>query len=538
LIRDRSTTLQTVADSAGRYSIEVPIGYGTTTAIIRSGESGRDGFERTVAWNPADRLLPVGTLEYQLGGGISSDGSRDFAGDFSLRGGIATRWTVDGYASGIMETIGPERSLHAADAAIGITGWLGRSSAVRGEVDLLTGAIRGRLSIGSPSSPGVILFVDSITLVGPSDLSASARLPLGPIRVDGGSRFHRNDVGNIEYSPFGSVRAGIGNTSLAVTAEIPRRYGIGRERDLAIGLDLFTFARSWLPMRAGLRWHRDQLIESELYLQASAHLSGGAIAAVYATVPLDAPDDTRYTIRLELPLGGIRPVLRATTGNGMTSVSTTVEGNMQASLDGVRMLPIGIRGQSSFLLTGFEDRNTNGLRDPGEPSLGRLNGDLYSEGTRFGFMDGRIDAFAPFRRVSIEVDRFSMASLGLFPNRFRYEVTTGPSTQTHIDVPFAQGYEVNGRIGFEEEGSLRTGPLLAALTAWVTSESGLTFEGEVFSDGSIYFAGVPKGKYQLSFDERQLRSRGLCPPDHPKEFTLGADTHVIPETVLTRCSSR
>ena len=538
LVRGRSGVVRTVADSTGHYSIEVPVGYGTTTAIIRSGETGRREFERLVSWNPADRLLPVGTLEYHIGAGITRDGRDDVIGDLSIRGGISTRWTIEGYATGIIESEGSDRTLRNPEASIGVIGWLGQSSAIRGAFDVRTMAFRGGLFLGSPIAPGLSIVVDSITVDGSSELSAAARLPIGPVRIDGGSRLYRDRDGNFDVSPFGSVRAGLGNTSVALSAATPRINATRNVRDLAISFDLFAFARSWLPVGAGIRWHRDSLIVSEYYVQASAHLTGGAIAGLLATVPFDSPDDARYALRIEVPIGGIRPVLRATTGNGMTILSTTVEGTTLASTHGVRMLPVGMRGQTSFLLTGFEDRNANGRRDPGEPSLGRLSGDLHSEGTTIAFEDGRIDAFAPFRYVTVEVDRFSQASLGLVPLRSRYEITTGPSARIHIDVPFAPGGELYGRIVIEEDGVLRTSPLLSALTAWLMSESGARFEGEVFSDGTLYFAGVPQGRYHLSFDSRQLRARGLCPPEGTAEIVVETDTREIPEAVLTRCHSR
>lgn len=538
LMRGRSTTIRTVADATGHYSFDVPVGYGTTSAIIRSDQVGGGSIERSVVWTPAVGLLPSGTFEYTLGAGRTRDGSDDIVGGLEIRGGVSSRWTVDGSVSGIIRSSDNIKSSPEVDAAVGITGWLGRSSALRGEVNLRSGALRGGLQLGSPSDPGLRIVVDSIHLGGRSDISASARLPIGPVRIDAGSGVRRESNGDVQIAPFGTVRAGLGNTSLALSASVPRGYSGNENRRLSIGADLYSWALPRLPIGAGVRWYPGSSTGSEYYVLGSAHLGRGTRIGLQATLPFDSPEDGRYSLRVEVPVGNVRPVVRGTIGNGATSLSTTVEGTTIATPLGVRMLPLGIRGGCSLLLTGFEDRNRNGVRDADEPSLGLLDGNLYSEGIPTEFVDGRIEGFAPFRRVTLEIDRFSRAVEGLYPLRQLYEITTGPSSQIHIDVPFAPGVEIFGEVAVEGREGQAADPLLAALTAWLTGENGSRFQGEVFSDGTIYFAGVPEGRYHLIFDDRQLRTRGLCFSEDSEVVVIAADTHQIPKTLLTRCVSR
>lgn len=539
MVRGGTTTAQATADSTGHFRFDIPIGYGTTSARFLYRSADGEIIEQALTWSSAAGIVPAGRIDYDVSAGMLRTGSDVLVGDLSLRVGMTSRWTAHLLLSGL-HSLADSATLptRASHARVGVTGWVGRSTAIIGRIDLATGALSGRLDLGGSTGPGLSLVADSIHLDGRSDVTASARLPIGSIRFDAGVRLQRQLEKAWDVATFGSLRAGLGNSGISLSAAIPHltRSEDRLSHDLLVGFGAYTFPVPWLHITSGLRWHSGAADASELSIGATAHLRGGRRIGVGAIFPLSDVRDPDIGVRVEFPIGRIRPILSATAGSAYSSLTTTIDGATIIAPSGVAMLPIGVRGQCSIVLTGFDDRNGNGMRDDGERRLGSIDADISYEGVTSRVVGGRVEGLPPHRFVRIDVDRYGHVDEGLIPSKPSVRLTTAPSSVVHIDIPYTKGRDVTGTVSVlvDSVPDRNASSLLSALDASLVTEEGVVFEGEVFSDGTIYFSGIPNGAYSLRFDQRQLDARGLAVSGRPDPIIVDDETRSDPEITLMR----
>lgn len=540
LTRSDMTTASAVADADGIYQLQVPVGYGTTPVRIRYYSPEGSIGERMLSWTSAPEIIPAGKIDYSMNIGVAQSGEKEAAADLALRAGISSRWMLSGSVSGLLpfgDSVGEARFARILG---GVHGWIGRSSSLFAGINPHAGTVRARLDLGGPGESGLTLMVDSIGFDGRSDVSAGGRIPLGPVRLAARLRF-LHDVDSVwRVAPYGSFGVGLGNTSINLSAYALNDY---REWDRSLGelvarLDVATYPLSWLPVTAGFRWFPERQTVSDLYLGATAHWRNGRRIGIGAFFPTASLERAYCTLRLELPIANVRPVMTATAGAAYSSLSTSLEGTAAITPLGVEMLPIGYRGRFSILLTGFDDRNRNGKRDAGERDLGPVEADVRYEGRTQKSVEGVVEGLPPYRKVRVEIDRFGLIRLGLFPTRSVLLLTTAPGSIQQVEIPFAEGRDVTGAISVITSGGLPDPgafTLLTALEVFLADANGGTFQGEVFSDGTLYFPGVAEGIYSLHFDRRQLEARGLCIADLPEDIDISGHESDMLHVTLRRC---
>lgn len=254
--------------------------------------------------------------------------------------------------------------------------------------------------------------------------------------------------------------------------------------------------------------------------------------------------------------------IKRTVGRIGASVSTTyfsARGNsaanylsqtLTASLNGAAQVdPSGIRlvrdvgSQATVLLSAFNDRNGNGIQDDGEEMLRNPIGqisvlipDIRQEG-QLSNEEGVFNAVPVYTDLMLEVDRYGLADLDMFPSRTVYGLFIGPSSLERVHVPFRRGFTLGGQCYVERpnlEGKVtRTTRGLAAVRVWLEATSGVgVYEGELFDDGSLMLIGVPEGEYRVRFDDAQLAYRRVQLADPKMVVTVSETTTSIPDLIL------
>lgn len=185
----------------------------------------------------------------------------------------------------------------------------------------------------------------------------------------------------------------------------------------------------------------------------------------------------------------------------------------------------------------FEDRNSNGIYDSGEPSASNI-GLLYN-----GLpINTRTDAYgnAVVERLARDVahDITTMPSSVVNPN-FRpalpmYAIAPRPGRLSTVQLPLISTGDIEGVVTFVSGGKETSAANIRLLISSV--ETG--HEHEVFTefDGLYAVSGVPVGKYEVAIDKKYLESVGLVSkPDKLKlELRLRNSTWVNADFVLSR----
>lgn len=224
------------------------------------------------------------------------------------------------------------------------------------------------------------------------------------------------------------------------------------------------------------------------------------------------------------------------------TVTASMNGAAQVDPGGVRLVR-DVGSQSTVILTAFNDRNGNGIQDDGEEDLRNPVGqvsvlipDIRQEG-QLSNEEGVFNAVPVYSDLMLEVDRYGLADLDMFPSRTLYGLYIGPSSLERIKIPFRRGYTLGGQCYVERpnlEGKVsKTTRGLAAVRLWLEATSGVgVYEGEIFDDGSLMLIGVPEGEYRVRFDDAQLRYRRVQLADPAMVVTVSATTTSIPDLIL------
>ncbi len=222
--------------------------------------------------------------------------------------------------------------------------------------------------------------------------------------------------------------------------------------------------------------------------------------------------------------------------------SASLNGAAQVASSGVRLVR-DIGSQSTIVLTAYNDRNGNGLQDEGEEELRNPIGqvsvvipDIRQEG-QISNEDGVFLAVPIYTDLVLEIDRFGLADLDMFPSRTLYGAYIGPSSVRSFHVPFRRGYTLSGQCYVERpnlEGKVvRTTRGLASVRIWLEATGGVgMYEGELFDDGSLMIIGVPEGEYRVKFDQAQLGYRRIQLADPSMVVVVSEGTTKLPDLIL------
>jgi len=530
----------TRADSSGRYQFSIPVGYGTIDRVTK--EIGPHG-EIVIASHRLQlnqEMLPTGVVEYHAEFGLDSLRTRSAAsGRGRVAVGVFESLTVGAEALYRSPDMNQWRADSIAPRAFA-TAWLGGGTSIGASYDLNSRTVAGEVYSILPSNALFRGGVDSLSLgTGYFATSATATVPVGPITVGGTGRYAKGIWGTekaIEPQISGYV-AGInfiGSTRYTMVDDAPvlsSEFAPLNRTVLTSALRLMVAPTNGLLLSADGRYDHSKKVLSSLDLSAYYRISDYlGINLNYGVSELDWKHGGLQA-QITLDLGALH--LSTITGyqSGKLNNSSYAQGSVIISRHGVQAYNTPSVGESAIIVEAFNDRNGNGIRDGGEEELPAPATRLMMGGSGLTSEDGVFHALPANRPCVVEIDRWSSASDNLFPTQSSFAIYTMPSGAFVIEVPYAEGFDATGSCRIE--GTSSTQLVNGLRVKLVGKGNGSSYDGEIFSDGTVFVAGISAGTYTIVFDADQLEARELAPPT-VDTVTLGATQHRIPTIELLR----
>ena len=156
----------------------------------------------------------------------------------------------------------------------------------------------------------------------------------------------------------------------------------------------------------------------------------------------------------------------------------------------------------------FLDFNTNGKRDPMEPSVSGLdiknttgNLSVNNEGTVL-----RITELQPYIKMVLEIDPNSLDNIAWKVRNEKIEILTLPNQFQEIEVPVEVLGEIAGMVYLKDENQLQG---QGRITINILDERGRLVKS-ILSEGDGYFTylGLSPGKYTAVIDPIQMQKIG------------------------------
>lgn len=178
---------------------------------------------------------------------------------------------------------------------------------------------------------------------------------------------------------------------------------------------------------------------------------------------------------------------------------------------------IGKAGIDVFV---FLDINHNEKRDPNEPLLKDISVGINKGQRVLTEIDSihRFVALEPYANYLITVENSGFQSISWILEKQTWSVSSDPNQIKQVYVPVKPMGEVNAMIYFNRNGS-ETGA--KRLIVYIVNESGQQVaKGLTEQDGTFNFLGLKPGKYQLKFDEKQLKGLNISKNYTPTNFEI------------------
>jgi hypothetical protein len=536
------------ADSTGRYRFVVPMGYGTIDRRIRQmGPSGEVIIEHR-RLQLASEMIPSGEIEYTAGFGFEKLAvASPVVGSARVGIGITDHLTLVSNALYKSEGIGrwnPDSIAPTFNANL----WLGGTTTASVGYNVRGRLLNSEVGFVTADNSVLRLGLDSMTSNASSfTANGTTTVPIGPITIGGDCRYHQGiEERRIEATPrLSGYVAGI---SFEGSYTMARRLA-GRGENLpTLGGDVASLRLLLSPvdglllaMNGGYDINRRKptTIEVTTYTRLTERVGLSLGYSILGTNWSNGRVQAEFTF--DLP--SFRGATTAMRGEEGISTLSYAQGGMVISSGGVIPRNDINVGTAAILVHGFYDRNNNGRRDDGEelledPASELVMGSSTVESNENGIYRG----IPAWRECTVIIDQWCMSGRSLFPGRTRFNLTTSPSGVHQIEVPFSEGVDLGGIC---EVGGQTTSPraqethrpvLTGLRLQLINLETSALYNGEVFSDGTIYIPAVGVGTYRVVFDPTQLESRRLCATTDPKPITVTTTTRTIPTLVLNRCT--
>jgi hypothetical protein len=241
------------------------------------------------------------------------------------------------------------------------------------------------------------------------------------------------------------------------------------------------------------------------------------------------------TLTMSRDLSAFRSYTSATAARGSSSATQSVQGS--ALLSRGERRPQFVTGPS-LQRTGvsgfvFLDRNANGRRDPGEPSV---PGVQVQVGTGWARSDAegryRVWDLVPFVPLPVVIDSLSLPSPLWIPTITHPNIEAGPNRFEPLDIPLVAGGVVEGRIVWERTGGVSLPPVPVQLT---NARGDVVARTESFSDGEFVVFGVRPGTLIVRVDSAWLDAHQLTAQTHTVVLASSDDgaTARVPAITLT-----
>jgi hypothetical protein len=482
-------------------------------------------------------------VEYSLSAGADSLDTRSSGAATARIGAGIFDWMTLG-AEALYQT--PNMTQWHADSvdpSALATFWLGGSNSIGLRYQVRSQLMSGEFHTISADNSMLRLGVDSVSIADRAFVSSlGANLAFGQVSIGGVVGYGKRSWGDeIEVAPqISGYAAGV---NFIATTRFTRST-LKAALESAVSDDIVSSVRVMIAPITGSLFsaaatydHGDNVIRS-LDFSAYYRLSENLGVNLGYTVP--ELDWTRGIVQaqINLDVNAFRASVASTYHDGAFQTASFAQGSAVVTGQGVHAFRDLSVGQSAIVMEAFRDDNGNGVRDEGEEWLGAPSAEMTVGGARIQSHDGVFTAVPANRDCIVEIDRWDYADEEIFPARTRFSLYSLPSGVHVVEIPYSRGVDVTGSASLQGEGEGKSTVFLNGLRVQLISDkSGAVYDGEVFSDGTLFFAGVASGEYRINFDHDQLESRRLCLVSAPTSVVLGGDTDRIGETIVfTRCT--
>lgn len=548
----------TTADSAGRYQFRVPVGYGTVDRFLRYiGPYGEVITEqRRIQLNT--QMVPAGDFEYTARTGFQNmDFRSPMAAEVHTQYGVSD-WLSMGVEGVAAATSFRSMSRDSVQASLFANLWLGDAHSVTARYNVQGKFFGGEYYTMMTSGVAIRAVADSIsTTLSQYVLQANASMPIDEYTPSFLARVSKSTAGYLaEFDPALSASFLGMNMIGSVRMQLPLIKTHGSIVDPMHDRPFSAYMNLRLMRPIGAGWvlsseldfnqltHKMETVQTGIYMRLFNSL-GVNLGMVFHDVDFGhlSMKDLRastFQVQFDIDLHQAKVSVSGDRQSSSVSGALTAQGSAMISPVGIVTTPTFGLGQSAILVKPFHDDNQNGVHDPGEEFLDPMVATLSQGRTQFTSTDGSFTSLPANTQWVLEVDRWTFAEDGLFPSRTRYSIFTTPSSMQVIEVACVEGFDVMGNCKVEEvitaSGKKQdfSGLLNGLRVSLVSSTTGAVFDGEVFSDGSIFIPGVCSGEYRFSFDQNQLASRRLSVVSLTDVVTLNSENHRIPAIMLQR----
>jgi hypothetical protein len=523
----------TQADTNGAYSFAMPLDRSTITVSIHQvGPNGERIVSERLIERPID-LLHGGVVEYDLSAASTLRPRAPVAGSASVQVGI-TDWLTLGARERLRPSPPGMPRLDSLDHQPFVNLWLGSSGSLGVEYDPVPGVARATLDM--PLWGDLRARLDGIEVA--KDLSrfgagTSLSVGLGSLMASAVARYdNHNGASIVTAKPaLSGYFSGVSFSAASDLRWAPHREAVGESIDtlpngpIESSLQLVGIVSPSFMLGGDLTYDHAARRASRMTAWTSLGLASWLrVGASYRVENLDWKR-AGFELTIGIDLSAARLRSRTDRRNEVTSNRTSLEGSLVLSPAGFHTRNTSMVGQSAVVVRAFNDINGNGVRDGAEQVVGNPRTTLRGGGGSASSEEGRHYSVMPDAEYLVEVDPYSFADEGLFPRRTHYAIYALANNVEEIDVPLSVGEDLTGTFmlvdGKGEEIRMSSSVFNGLRVRVRAVDGSATYDGEAFSDGSLYVIGVAPGEYRIEPDARQLAMRRIRMRGEPRTWRIG-----------------
>lgn len=513
----------TTADASGFFSFDVPLVYGSSSVVLKFYGPWGEERVREQTLNIPYNFIPVGTVEYNILGGVLRDSSNSVFSRAETMVGVHRNLTLGGG----VEYLSSLEKDNAMPFLIASAGFL-RNFLFTGEY---THGVKTR-SILNYRLPSSLVFEVDYTKYVPGqqaisfnyleERKASISIPvkIGSFRSFARTTYRQNVLPLTTYSStellISSFYGGI-SSNLAVFANWLPDNNPYIYSNLALGFRL----RHNIQLRPQVQFDitnkklTSYKAEVEKSFSQKAHLSlnfENNLRSDYRSVEV--------SFRYDLPFTQTMTSARYTQKNITTTESARGSFAFGSGNGYVHVDNRSSTGRAALTIRPFLDLNNNNTKENNEPIVSglsvRLNGGRMINRKSDSLI--RIIELEPYASYLLEIEDTGFENIAWQLKLHAISITTDPNQFKMIDIPVKVMGEANGMIMLQKGNALSG---LGRILINFYDDSGKLVNRVLSeSDGYFNYLGLPPGNYTAEPDKDQLKRLGLKAEPATFEFII------------------
>jgi outer membrane protein OmpA-like peptidoglycan-associated protein len=494
----------TRADASGFYSFKVPIVYGTSNVSLHFfGPNGEERSEEKT-FNMPYNMLPKGEFEYKATGGYMLDSLGSRYGRVEANLGI-TSWLTLGagaeYLSSIL--VNPEipflNFTFQPIPKLVITGEYAYKVRTKATLNYsLFNSSMLELDYSKYAEGQKAIIYNFL-----GERMASLSIPVSLYKVSGyiRSAFRQNIYPNFKYNSgefmlsayTGNFNANLSNFFNWTDTDTPNMYG-----NLALGLKI----GKGTTIRPSAQYN----YSTKSLLSCKAELEQQVFKRGYFTMGYENNFSSAYNsfnISFRYDFSFMSTYFSTYFNNKQIQTSQSARGSFAFGSGNKYVYADSHEavGRCGISIEPFIDVNFNGIRDKGEPRLGKIS--VRCNGGRILYNEKdsvvRIVGLEPFVEYNVTLDESSVDNIAWRLKQHSLKVCTDPNQFKRIKIVVEPMGEVHGMvIDSDDKGK---GRILISIT---DDKGKVITKIQTESDGYFSYLGLKPGKYSVSIDSLQL----------------------------------